>query len=152
MTDELAVALAGRLLNGALLLASSGFGVHLDEARNRLVYVREACAEGDTDARFVLRVRPADAAAAGSGNLGFAFADHGFREGGRCYAVRNLPDRAASFVTGQWTPERGDLWSVRVPRTRSSRPARGSRASRPSPRASRTRGARGSRCTSRAAR
>ena len=117
MTDELAVALAGRLLDGALLLASSGFGVHLDEARNRLVYVREACAGDDTDAPFFLRVqRPAGSG--GSGDLGFAFAGHGFREGRRCLAVRNLPDHAvASFVTGQWTPERGDLWSVRVPRT-----------------------------------
>ena len=106
-------ALAGRLLDGARLLAPARFGVHLDEARNRLVYVREACAEGDTDAGFFLRVqRPA-----GSGDLGFAFAGHGFREGGRCLAVRNFPYRVASFVTGQWTPERGDLWSVRVPWT-----------------------------------
>ncbi len=110
--------LAERLLDGARLLAPARFAVRLDEARNRLVYVREACAEGDTDAPFVLRVRPADAAAGGSADLGFAFADYGFREGGRCLAVRNLPDyAAASFVTGQWTPERGDLWSVRVPRT-----------------------------------
>ena len=110
--------LDGAPLDGARLLAPARFGVHLDEARNRLVYVREACAGGDTDAGFFLRVRPADAEAAGSGNLGFAFADHGFREGGRCIAVRNLPDYAvASFVTGQWTPERGDLWSVRVPQT-----------------------------------
>ena len=122
-------ALAGRLLDGARLLAPARFGVYLDEASNRLVYVRETCAEGDTDAPFVLRVRPADAAAAdsgGSGDLGFAFADHGFREGGRCIAVRSLPDyAAASFVTGQWTPERGDLWSVRVPRTGEFRDAAG---------------------------
>ena len=105
------------LLDGARLLASAHFDVHLDEARNRLVYVREACAGGDTDAGFFLRVqRPAGSG--GSANLGFAFAGHGFREGGRCLAVRNLPDYAvASFVTGQWTPERGELWYVRVPRT-----------------------------------
>ena len=109
--------LAERLLDGARLLAPARFAVRFDEARNRLVYVRETCARGDTDAGFFLRVqRPAGSG--GSADLGFAFAGHGFREGGRCIAVRNLPDyAAASFVTGQWTPERGDLWSVRVPET-----------------------------------
>ena len=111
-------ALAETVLDGARLLASSGFGVYLDEARNRLVYVREGCAAGDTDASFFLRAYPVDAGArpSGFGNLGFAFGEHGFREDGRCLAVRNLPDwPVAAVATGQQTPDRGELWSVRVP-------------------------------------
>ena len=126
--DAPGAALAGRLLDGARLLAPARFGVHLDEARNRLVYVREACAEGDTDAPFSLRVQrlAGSGVSGGSADLGFAFVGHGFREGGRCLAVRNLPDYAvASFVTGQWTPERGDLWSARVPQAGEFRDAAG---------------------------
>ena len=110
--------LAARLTGSARLLASSRFDVHLDEARNRLVYVRADCAAGDTGASFFLRAYPVDAGArpSGSGNLGFAFGEHGFREDGRCIAVRNLPGHpVAGVATGQWTPERGELWSVRVP-------------------------------------
>ena len=112
------------LLEGARLLAGSVWALHLDEARNRLVYVREDCAAGDTEARFFLHVYPSDPASLpeersghGFDNLDFGFRERGrgFEEGGRCAAVRALPAyRIASIRTGQWVSGEGELWSVEV--------------------------------------
>ena len=112
--------LADRLLEGARLLAPSPFALHLDEARNRLVYVRDGCAGGDTAAPFFLEAYPADPAAlpAGqrSGRLDFGFRRYGFREAGRCLAVRDLPGFAvAAVLTGQRAPDWAERWSARVP-------------------------------------
>ena len=112
--------LADRLLEDARLLAASGFDLHLDEARNRLVYVRDGCAEGDTAGWFFLEAYPADPAALPAGrrsaSLDFAFGRHGFRENGRCLAVRALPGfEVAAVRTGQRAPGRGEAWSVRAP-------------------------------------
>ena len=105
--------LTGRLLEGSRLLASSDWDLYLGEAGSRLVYVREACGEEDDDAPFFLRVRPAGAD--GFGNLGLRADKHVFREGGRCLAVRDLPEGGVAAVeTGQWTHEDGELWSVRA--------------------------------------
>ena len=105
--------LADRLLGGARLLARSHFDVHLDEARNRLVYVREACG-GVGGTHFFLHVWPEDGGR--PANLDFRYDRHGFREGMRCLAVRDLPDYAVAGVgTGQWIPGDRELWSVRVP-------------------------------------
>ena len=110
------------LLEGARLLAGSVWALHLDEARNRLVYVREDCAAGDTEARFFLHVYPSDPASLpeersghGFDNLDFGFRERGrgFEEGGRCAAARDLPAyRIASIRTGQWVSGEGELWSV----------------------------------------
>ena len=114
---------AAVLLEGARPLVRSHFGVYLDEARNRLVYVREECGEADPGAPFFLGVYPVDPASLsggdaerGFGDLGFRFNRHGFRDGGRCVAARDLPDYGVAGVrTGQWVPEAGELWSVRAP-------------------------------------
>ena len=110
------------LLEGARLLAGSVWALHLDEARNRLVYVREDCAAGDTEARFFLHVYPSDPAdlpehrrGRGFDNLDFWLrdSDYGFEEGGRCVAARGLPAYPiASIRTGQWVRGEGELWSV----------------------------------------
>ena len=113
--------LAGALLAGARLLgAAAGFDLHLDEARNRLVYVSDVCAGVDAAARFFLEAYPADPAALPAdrryAGLDFLFARHGFHERGRCLAVRDLPGFGVAAVrTGQ--PVRGqerEAWSVRV--------------------------------------
>ena len=114
---------AAALLADARPLAGSIFGLRLDEARNRLVYVREECGETDGDAPFFLRVFPVDAAdlpgeraERGFADLGFRFVRHGFREGDRCLAARALPPwDVAGVHTGQWVPGGGELWAVRAP-------------------------------------
>ena len=106
--------LTGRLLEGSRLLASSDWDLYLGEDGRRLVYVREGCGEEDDDAPFFLRVRRAGAD--DFGNLGLRADKHVFREGGRCLAVRDLPEGGVAAVeTGQWTRGDGELWSVRVP-------------------------------------
>ena len=112
---------AATLLEGARPLARSIFDVYLDEARNRLVYVREECGEAGGAAPFFLRVHPVDETSLSAGDrergladLGFRFDRHGFRDGERCLAARSLPDWGVRGVrTGQWVPDAGELWSVR---------------------------------------
>ena len=113
--------LAGALLDGARLLAASAFDLHLDEARNRLVYVSDGCAGVDAATRFFLEAYPADPAALPAGQryagLDFLYVRRGFHERGRCLAVRDLPGfEVAAVRTGQWV--RGgerEAWSVRAP-------------------------------------
>ena len=113
--------LAGALLDGARLLAASAFDIHLDEARNRLVYVSDGCAGVDAATRFFLEAYPADPAALPAdrryAGLDFFYVRHGFHERGRCLAVRALPGfEVAAVRTGQWV--RGgerEAWSVRAP-------------------------------------
>ena len=112
--------LADRLLEGARLLAPSAFALHLDEARNRLVYVRDGCAGGDTAVPFFLEAYPADPAALPAGRryerLDFGFGHYGFREAGRCLASRDLPGFGVAAVrTGQRAPDGAERWSAHVP-------------------------------------
>ena len=98
-------------------VVSGVFDVHLDG--NRLVYVKEECGYADTDAGFFLHVYPVDEADLsdlhrqyGYDNLDFVFEAHGRRAGGRCAAVRVLPEYGiASISTGQYVPGRGAEWS-----------------------------------------
>ena len=112
--------LAESLLDGARLLAASGFDLHLDEARNRLVYVSDGCAEVDAATWFFLEAYPADPAALPAGQrsalLHFPFGRHGFRERGRCLAVRDLPGfEVAAVRTGQSVRgEDREAWSARA--------------------------------------
>ena len=112
--------LAEALLDGARLLAASGFDLHLDEARNRLVYVGDRCAEVRGDTWFFLEAYPADPAALPAGQrsafLHFPFYGHGFEENGRCLAVRDLPGfEVAAVRTGQWVlGQEREAWSVRA--------------------------------------
>ena len=112
--------LADWLLEGARLLATPGFALHLDEARNRLVYVRDGCAGSDAAAPFFLEAYPADPAALPAGRRSasrdFWFGRYGFREAGRCLAVRDLPGFAVAAVrTGQRAPGGAEAWSAHVP-------------------------------------
>ena len=99
---------------------SGGFDVHLDG--NRLVYVKEECGAADVDALFFLHFYPIDTADLpersephGFDNFDFAFERYGLRGGGRCAAVRGLPEyEIASVHTGQYTPGRDPEWSGRV--------------------------------------
>ena len=87
----------------------------------RLIYVREGCGAGDAAAPFFLHLDPLDPddlpghrRRYGFDNLGFAFADRGFRHEGRCVAVRGLPDYGVAAIrTGQWVRADGrHLWEV----------------------------------------
>ena len=85
--------------------------------RRMLVYLKEPCAEEDANAQFFLHLIPADASDLpeerrrhGFDNLDFAFADRGGRTGGRCVALRHLPDYPVALVrAGQFT-EQGRVW------------------------------------------
>ena len=103
--------LADRLLGGARLLADAVWDVHLGADAGRLVLVREGCAWED-DAPFFLRVRREGED--GFGDIGLRADRHVFREGGRCLAVRDLPDGAAAIAVGQWLPGEGELWTARA--------------------------------------
>ena len=112
--------LAGALLDGARLLAASAFDIHLDAARNRLVYVGDRCAGVDAGTWFFLEAYPADPAALPAGQrsalLHFDFDVHRFDEKGRCLAVRDLPGfGVAALRTGQWVlGEEREVWSARA--------------------------------------
>ena len=102
--------------------ARSGFDVYLEG--DRLIYVKEGCAEDDTRGRFFLSVFPADprdlpqtARDAGLEHeaLNFDFEPRGAAFDGKCVIIRRLPGYPISRVeTGQWLPGEGELWSARV--------------------------------------
>ena len=89
---------------------------------SRLLYLRENCAAADTAAGFFLHIIPEDVAAlpaeqraAGFANLDFAFAQRGAHFDGKCLVTVSLPDYPIKEMrTGQYVPEQGDLWSVRL--------------------------------------
>ena len=100
-------------------LVAGVFDAHLDG--DRLVYVKEECGDEDVDALFFLHLYPVDEADLpdprkpnGFDNLDFTFEQYGLRGGGRCAAVRGLPEyEIASVHTGQYTPGRDPEWSGR---------------------------------------
>ena len=87
-----------------------------------LVYLKEPCAEGDTDARFFLHITPAnpsdlptDGRERGFANLDFRFADHGAYAGDKCVAKRELPDyQIARIRTGQNATASGGEWRADI--------------------------------------
>ena len=98
------------------LVISADFDVRLDG--NRLMYARDSCVPSDVEARFFLHITPADAsdlpekyAKDGEDNFDFAFDNHGVAQGGRCVAVRELPDYdILKAQTGQFNGE-GQIWA-----------------------------------------
>ena len=98
----------------------SGFDVYLDG--NRLVYVKEECGDEDVVARFFLHLYPVDVADLpdrrrrhGFDNLDFDFGMYGFRDTGRCVAVRVLPGYETTGIrTGQFISGKGQEWSGRI--------------------------------------
>ena len=99
-------------------VARSDFNVYM--RGNRLAYLREPCAAGDGDARFLLHIIPADPAdlpadrrESGFANMDFRFADYGADIGGKCVAERELPGYAIERVrTGQFVSGEGAVWRV----------------------------------------
>ena len=89
---------------------------------DRLVYVRETCAAGDTAAGFFLHIVPADVADlpadrrdAGFAHGGFDFRRWGGHFDGKCLAAVALPDYPiAGLRTGQYVPGQGELWSAEL--------------------------------------
>ena len=106
------------LLEGAELLAQSGFNVHRNG--NTLLLTRLSCDSEDVRPRFFLHVVPANVddlheerKQFGFDNLDFNFLDYGalmlLEE--MCVAARELPDYPAAAVSvGQFTSE-GALWA-----------------------------------------
>ena len=96
------------------------FDVYLDE--DRLVYVKEECADDDVDARFFLKFFPVDAAdlpeprrRLGFDDLDFSFEGAGLRSGGRCTLQRLLPDyEVVAIETGQFVHGKGRVWERRI--------------------------------------
>ncbi len=106
------------IVSGELII-SSNWDVYLSE--NRLSYVKEPCAEADTEAWFFLAVYPVDVndlpdqrKPHGSDNLGFRFDRRGVIFDGICTATVALPDYDITRVsTGQYVPVEGGynhLW------------------------------------------
>ena len=100
--------------------AQADFDLYLRD--NRLLYLRETCADADTAAVFFLHILPVDVAAlpaerqaAGFANLDFAFARWGGHFDGKCLATVPLPDYPiAALRTGQHLPGSGELWAVEL--------------------------------------
>ena len=110
-----AEALLRAALGDARPVARAAFGVYRDG--RRLIYVRDGCAAADAAPRFFLHVFPGAAPLLPRpggrpefDSLNFGFGEYGFRAGGRCVAVRTLPEHAASVRTGQFTAADGWLW------------------------------------------
>ena len=99
-------------------IARGVFDVHL--ADGALVYVKEPCAQGDTEARFFLHITPERASdlpearrAYGFDNLDFDFfPKQGALFEGRCAARAALPEYSVGSVrTGQYDGN-GEIWSA----------------------------------------
>ena len=111
-----------RALRGAVAseepLARSVFDLYA--TGGELVYVKDPCAESDTEARIFLHVAPErlddlpqERRGAGFDNLGFDFSIRGRRFDGACVAAVPLPDYpAASIRTGQFVSGEGEIWSA----------------------------------------
>ena len=101
-------------------VTQSGFDVYLRD--NRLAYLKEPCAEGDTDARFLLHIFPADHAdlpsdrrERGFVNMDFWFAEHGAYAGDICVARLDLPDYAIAHIAiGQKTASGVAEWRADI--------------------------------------
>ena len=99
-------------------VAQSDFDVYM--SGNRMAYLKENCAAGNSDARFFLHIVPADPAdlsadrrEPGFANLDFRFADYGVRAGDKCMVERKLPDYAIERIrTGQFVSGEGAVWRV----------------------------------------
>ena len=99
-------------------VARSTFNLYLLDGG--LVYVRDACDQGDTRDRFFLHIvpervddLPRDRRQPGFDNLDFDFFARGALFDGKCVAMAPLPDYAiASIRTGQFIRGEGELWGA----------------------------------------
>ena len=112
---------AYRAVAGSEPLARAAFNLHLLDGD--LVYVKDPCAQADTEARFFLHVVPERASDlpearldAGFDNLDFRFFLNGARFDAQCAARVALPDYPiASIRTGQYASGAGEIWSAEFP-------------------------------------
>ena len=89
---------------------------------NRLIYLRESCAAGDTAAAFFLHLIPADVTVlpeerrdAGFANRDFVFDRRGGHFDGKCLAAIPLPPYPiAALRTGQYVPGQGEVWAAEL--------------------------------------
>ena len=93
----------------------SVFDVHMKE--RTLIYIKEPCVRGDAAAPFFLHVTPTNIDDLPEerkeykfDNLDFAFSSFGIVDGGRCIAVRDLPEYdIGSIATGQFDEDE-EIW------------------------------------------
>ena len=98
----------------------SSFDLYVQD--NRLIYLRETCADADTAAGFFLHIIPVDGSdlpaerqAAGFANLDFDFARYGGSFDGKCLAAIPLPDYPIKEIrTGQHIPGPGEVWAAEL--------------------------------------
>ena len=84
------------------------------------MYIKEPCSPNDIAARFFLHVTLVDIEGLsedrrehGFDNLDFEFSSFGIVDGGRCIAVRDLPEYTIELIlTGQFA-EDGRIWRTR---------------------------------------
>ena len=87
---------------------------------DKLVYYRDSCAAGDTQARFFLHIFPEDqddlpddSEEYRFDNFGFSFGEHGAHRGGKCLAEVPLPGyEIARIRTGQSAAGEGEIWAA----------------------------------------
>ena len=111
-------AAAYRAVAGREPRASGAFDLHLLDGD--LVYVKEPCAQADTDARFFLHIvpertgdLPEERRESGFDNLDFRFFLNGAWFDAQCAARVPLPDYpVASIRTGQYVSGAGEVWSA----------------------------------------
>ena len=112
------------LVSGALgaPLARSVFDIHLDGSK--LTYLKQPCAENDTQEMFFLHVFPVDEGdllpdrkQSGFDNLDFFFSWSGeFLDGDRCIVQRLLPSYPIDRIrTGQFILDEKQLWQAEFP-------------------------------------
>ena len=103
--------------------AAPSFQVSVTAEGKELRYVREGCAPEDTEPPFFLHLIPQDLSdlppgsqAYGFDNRDFSFRAAGGRFGpGQCRAQIRLPDYPIKEIqTGQYAPDQGDVWSVKL--------------------------------------
>ena len=105
-------------LAGSQPVGKGVFDLYLDG--DRVIYYKDACGAGDTEARFFLHLYPADANNLPSGrrehgfdNLDFSFGEYGAQRGGKCLASVALPDYAVARIrTGQFVSGEGQIWQA----------------------------------------
>ena len=103
-------------------LVRSEYDVHLTD--DAPIYLKDACADSDTEGRFLLSVFPQDAddvpetrrrAGHDRDSLNFDFARCGVRFDDKRMIRRPLPEYPiASVETGQWIPGGRGLWRVKA--------------------------------------
>ncbi len=92
---------------GQLIIQSDYYDVYLDQ--DTLVYMKESCSQEDATTAFFLRIYPVDVSdlrgrhrRVGYENISFGFNPGWIRVGGRCMAIRPLPQYdIRRIVTGQ---------------------------------------------------